>query len=218
MSSIELVTRCASDLAVVNAARVSLGRFKETYDLDDRRLLRWLMRDEHGSPFEHGYFQFRVVAPVFVQRDWMRHRAGHSFNELSTRYAEMKDECYMPATFRTQIGKPGAYKYEDIKETPWTRWYRHRINASYRKAFKTYYYLLQQGVAREQAMTVLPMGMHTQFVWSCNPRSLMHFLSLRNDKDARKEIRDLAANAESYLKLYMPDTHAAFLAAGRTAP
>lgn len=219
MSSIELVTANASDLAVVNAARVSLGnRVEQFRPNEDGGLVRYLLREGHGSPFEHGFFQFRVKAPVFVQRDWMRHRVGHSFNELSTRYAEMPSEAFMPAVFREQIGKPGAYEFRNLPNGFWQKWWRFRIGRSYKKAFKVYQYLLQQGVAREQAMTVLPMGMYTEFVWSCNPRSLMHFCELRNDKDARAEIRELAAVAERALEEHMPVTYEAFIATGRKSP
>ncbi|HWC32072.1 MAG TPA: FAD-dependent thymidylate synthase, partial [Actinomycetota bacterium] len=104
----------ASDLAVVNGARVSFNA--ESQELADRDagLIRFLMRERHGSPFEHGYFRFLVKAPLFVVREHHRHRAGHSYNEWSGRYSKLEAEFYVPEYVRSQIGKPGAYSFEAV--------------------------------------------------------------------------------------------------------
>src|SRR6186713_3604166 len=107
----------ASDLSVVNGARVSFARRKEEMDESDEGLIRFLMRDRHGTPFEHNSFRFHIRAPIFVAREWMRHRVG-SFNEFSMRYARATDEFYVPDAddVRTQVGKPGAYSFEPVAD------------------------------------------------------------------------------------------------------
>src|SRR2546423_1511278 len=105
----------ASDLSVVNGARVSFNQASQTLSERDEGLIRFLMRDRHGSPFEHGYFRFIVKAPLFVVREPHRHRAGHSYNEWSGRYSKMKAEFYIPDYVRTQTGKPGAYTFEPVE-------------------------------------------------------------------------------------------------------
>src|SRR5436305_7474006 len=104
----------ASDLAVVNGARVSFNQASDELGERDAGLIRFLMREGHGSPFEHGYFRFIVKAPLFVVREHHRHRAGHSYNEWSGRYSKMEPEFYVPDYVRTQVGKPGAYEFEPV--------------------------------------------------------------------------------------------------------
>src|ERR687892_2758284 len=104
----------ASDLAVVNGARVSFNQESDEMTERDAGLIRFLIRERHGSPFEHGYFRFVVKAPLFVVREHHRHRAGHSYNEWSGRYSKMEAEFYVPDFVRTQVGKPGAYSFEPV--------------------------------------------------------------------------------------------------------
>ena len=207
----------ASDLAVVNAARVSFNTSSDAMSERDEGLIRFLMRDRHGSPFEHGYFRFIVKAPIFVVREHHRHRTGHSYNEWSGRYSKIEAEFYVPDYVRTQVGKPGAYSFEpvepDIREAA-----REEIRAVADEAFAAYERMLDQGVAKEVARMALPLSMYTKYFWSCNPRSLMHFCSLRNSEHAQFEIREYAKAAEDFLERLMPATHAAFVAGGRTAP
>ena len=207
----------ASDLAVVNGARVSFNQSTDVLAERDEGLIRYLMRDRHGSPFEHGYFRFIVKAPLFVVREHHRHRAGHSYNEWSGRYSKMQAEFYVPDNVRTQVGKPGAYTFEPV--APEVRdAARAEIEEQAESAFAAYERMLELGVAKEVARTVLPLTMYTTYYWSCNPRSLMHFCSLRNSEHAQYEIRQYAAAAESFLAREMPVTHAAFLENGRIAP
>jgi thymidylate synthase (FAD) len=207
----------ASDLAVVNGARVSFNAASQEMTERDEGLIRFLMREAHGSPFEHGYFRFLVKAPLFVVREHHRHRAGHSYNEWSGRYSKLEAEFYVPEFVRTQVGKPGAYTFEPVDdETKETA--RREIQENAVRAFETYERLLEQGVAKEVARAVLPLSTYTKYYWSCNPRSLMHFCSLRNHEAAQYEIRQYAAAAESFLEQLMPVTHAAFVERGRVAP
>jgi thymidylate synthase (FAD) len=207
----------ADDLSVVNGARVSFARRKEEMDDSDAGLIRFLMRDRHGSPFEHGYFRFLVKAPIFVVREHHRHRAGHSYNEWSGRYSKLEAEFYVPDYVRTQVGKPGAYSFEPVEPAVRDA-ARDEIQTAAEQAFEAYERMLEQGVAKEVARTVLPLAMYTKYFWSCNPRSLMHFCSLRNSEHAQFEIGEYAKAAESFLERAMPVTHAAFVANGRVAP
>jgi thymidylate synthase (FAD) len=207
----------ASDLAVVNAARVSFNTEADEMTEREEGLIRFLIRERHGSPFEHGYFRFLVKAPIFVVREHHRHRAGHSYNEWSGRYSKLEAEFYVPDYVRRQTGKPGAYTFEPADEAT-REATRLEIEQTATRAFESYERMLEAGVAKEVARTVLPLATYTKYYWSCNPRSLMHFCSLRNHESAQYEIREYAAAAESFLAELMPVTHAAFLANGRTAP
>src|SRR5436305_9262116 len=139
----------ASDLSVVNGARVSFARRKEETDESDQGLIRFLMRDHHGTPFEHNAFRFHVRAPIFVAREWFRHRIG-SFNEFSMRYARATDEFYVPEPedVRSQVGKPGAYSFEPVDDEL-AQTARDELRAVYADAYATYERLVEQGVARE---------------------------------------------------------------------
>jgi thymidylate synthase (FAD) len=207
----------ASDLAVVNGARVSFNQASDELGERDAGLIRFLIRNRHGSPFEHGYFRFLVKAPLFVVREHHRHRAGHSYNEWSGRYSKMEPEFYVPDNVRTQVGKPGAYSFEPVDDET-REATRQEIETNALRAFQAYERLLERGVAKEVARAVLPLSTYTKYYWSCNPRSLMHFCSLRNHEDAQFEIRQYAAAAESFLERHMPVTHEAFIANGRIAP
>ena len=208
----------ADDLSVVNGARVSFARHKTEMDDSDAGLIRFLMRERHGTPFEHNSFRFHIRAPIFVAREWFRHRVG-SFNEFSMRYAKATDDFYVPGPddVRSQVGKPGAYSFEpveaDIAETT-----REEMRAVYEAAFSAYERLVDLGVARELARSVLPVGAYTEFYWTVNARALMNFLSLRNSETAQREIRRYAEAAEQFLAEKMPITYAAFVANDRTAP
>jgi thymidylate synthase (FAD) len=208
----------ASDLSVVNGARVSFARHKAEMDESDEGLIRFLMRDRHGTPFEHNAFRFHVRAPLFVAREWFRHRVG-SFNEFSMRYAKASDEFYVPAPedVRSQVGKPGSYSFEPV-EPELAEQTRDELQTVYNAAYETYNRLVEQGVARELARLVMPMGAYTEFYWTVNARSLMNFVSLRAAETAQREIRRYAEACERFLAEKMPVTHSAFVDNGRVAP
>ncbi|MDX6593674.1 MAG: thymidylate synthase [Gaiellales bacterium] len=208
----------ADDLSVVNAARVSFAQRSE--DMDERAtgLIRFLMRERHGTPFEHNSFRFHIKCPIFVAREWMRHRTN-SFNEWSARYSQLEPEFYVPEAedVRTQVGKPGAYTFEQVdpelaEET------RAAQESVFEHAYRTYEQLLEQGIAKEIARNVLPVAIYTQFYWTVNARSLMNFVSLRNAETAQREIRRYGAAVEELFSRQMPATHAAFVANERRAP
>jgi thymidylate synthase (FAD) len=215
---VRLDAAMADDLSVVNAARVSFGVRREEMDERDGGLIRFLMRERHGTPFEHNSFRFHVRCPIFVAREWFRHRVG-SFNELSGRYTQLDERFYVPAPedVRTQTGKPGAYTFESVDAELAERT-RDRIREAYREAYASYEAMLADGIAKEVARTVLPVGIYTEFYWTLNARSVMNFLSLRNAETAQREIRRYAAAVEELFARHMPVTHAAFVAQERVAP
>jgi thymidylate synthase (FAD) len=208
----------ADDLSVVNGARVSFARRKTEMDEADAGLIRFLMRERHASPFEHAVFRFHVRTPIFVAREWFRHRWS-SFNEFSMRYAAATDDFYVPGPedVRSQVGKPGAYSFEpvsaELAETT-----REELQAVYEHAYATYERLVEQGVARELARAALPVGAYTEFFWTVNARSLMNFVSLRAAESAQREIRRYADAVERFFEERMPITYEAFVASGRVAP
>lgn len=215
---VRLDASMADDLSVVNAARVSFARHKEEMDDSDSGLIRFLMRERHGTPFEHNSFRFHVRAPIFVAREWMRHRTN-SFNEFSLRYAKATEDFYIPEPedVRTQVGKPGAYTFEPV-DADLAKRTREELKSLYQRAYDTYARLVEAGVARELARSVLPVGAYTQFYWTVNARSLMNFVSLRAAETAQREIRRYAEAVEAFFAEQMPVTHAAFVANDRVAP
>ncbi len=208
----------ADDLSVVNAARVSFARRREELDDSDRGLVRFLVRERHGTPFEHNAFRFHVRCPIFVAREWFRHRIS-SFNEFSMRYAKATDEFYVPAAadVRTQVGKPGSYTFEPVEPELAERT-RDEMQRVYADAYATYERLVEEGVAREVARAVLPVGAYTEFYWTVNARSLMNFISLRNAETAQREIRRYGEALEGFLAAHMPVTYEAFVANERRSP
>ncbi len=171
-----------------------------------------------NTPFEHNSFRFHVRAPIFVAREWFRHRVG-SFNEFSMRYAKATDDFYVPEPedVRSQVGKPGAYSFEPVDEELAERT-REELREVYEHAFETYERLVEAGVARELARSVMPVGAYTEFFWTVNARALMNFVSLRAAETAQREIRRYADAVEQFFAAKMPVTHAAFVAANRVAP
>ena len=208
----------ATDLSVVNAARVSFARRKEEMDDSDAGLIRFLMRERHGTPFEHNSFRFHIRCPIFVAREWFRHRVG-SFNEFSMRYARATDEFYVPSRRTSAHRWASRARTRSRLSTPRSR-RRPATNCArvYDDAYATYERLVELGVARELARAVLPVGAYTEFYWTVNARSLMNFVSLRAADTAQREIRRYAEACEQFLEERMPITHAAFVANDRTAP
>jgi thymidylate synthase (FAD) len=229
--TVELVKHSAADSDVLWAARVSTAGEQSIEELDkdperSRGLINYLMRDRHGSPFEHNSMTFLVSAPILVFREFHRHRVGWSYNEESGRYRELAPVFYVPDAGRklVQRGRPGKYEFVEGTEE------QHKLvgetmRASYEQAYAAYQEMLAQGIAREVARAVLPVGLYSSMYATCNARALMHFLSLRT-KDERatvpsfpqREIEMVAEKMEAEWARLMPLTHAAFNANGRVAP
>ena len=216
---VRLVDSMANDLSVVNSARVSFGKSTAEMSPADVGLINFLMRERHGTPFEHNSFMFHVKCPIFVAREWFRHRMG-SFNEYSGRYSEMNNEFYVPDwdDMRTQVGKPGSYTFEPIEDEAKCAHIDSVITEAYESAWNTYRDLIDGGLAKELARAVIPVGAYTEFYWTVNARSLMNFLSLRLDGNAQLEIRKFAEAVETFLENKMPITHQAWKINERVAP
>jgi thymidylate synthase (FAD) len=215
----ELVDACASDLSVVNAARISYDSQHPELEPGDDKLINYLLKNRHGTPFEHGFFKFRVEAPIFSFREHHRHRIGHSYNEMSGRYTELEGKFYVPSCARVQEGKPGHYVYLELPpDHPKSINMNKHCKDSYRISWWHYKAMLRDGIAKEQARIVLPVGIYTKMIWSCNPRSIMHFLGLRLGSTAMKEIKTVATEAEKALKELMPITYYHFISNERVAP
>jgi thymidylate synthase (FAD) len=206
----------ANDIDVVNAAKVSFAKQVAEYGDDERKILRFLMRERHGTPFEHNYFKWHIRAPIVVWWEWVRHRIA-SYNLESGRYVELRPDFYLPEKARVQMGRPGNYHFEDgVDDQTWLLQKALRDLAE--RGWWWYKLLLENDIAKEQARLVLPMTLYVEGYFSCNARSMMNFLSLRNDSHAMFEIQQYAAEMEKQWAEIMPDTAQAFIEFGRRAP
>ena len=211
---VRLVDFMGGDQGVVDAARVSYGGVSKGAEAD-KKLIGYLLKHSHMTPFEHSVFKFHVSAPIFVARQWFRHRFA-AYNEVSFRYTEVKDYFYMPEKWRGQDKKNKQASNASIElDQP-------ALHAMFSKqvdeSLATYKKMIEMGVAREMARMVLPVNLYTEFYWTVNARALMNFVSLRAADTAQREIRRYAEACERFLAERMPITHAAFVANDRTAP
>lgn len=202
---VRLIDFMGGDLAVVQAARVSIGQVSKGEERD-RNLIDYLLQNRHETPFEQSIFKFHIKCPLFVARQWFRHRMA-SYNEISGRYTEMKEEFFLPEKLRRQ--KSRNYEYEDLKNTG-TSDLLNDIDNCYKACYSLYQKLLDHGVAREQARIVLPLALYTQFYWTINARALMNFLSLRVERHAQAEIRQYGNAILEMFRKKMPWTCEAF--------
>jgi thymidylate synthase (FAD) len=228
--SVELVKSSASDADVIWAARVSTAGDKSLEDVGadpakSEGLINYLARERHGSPFEHTSMTFFISAPIFVFREFMRHRIA-SYNEESGRYRELRPVFYVPSKDRklVQVGKPGAYSF--VEGT--TEQYQMTVDAikeTCTLAYENYQKLLTAGVAREVARAVLPVTLYSSMYVTMNARALMNFLSLRTAREGshfpsypQREIELVAEKMEAEFAKLMPITYGAFQKSGRIAP
>ena len=228
--SVELVKSSASDADVIWAARVSTAGDKSLEDVGadaakSEGLINYLARERHGSPFEHTSMTFFISAPIFVFREFMRHRIA-SYNEESGRYRELRPVFYVPSKDRklVQVGKPGSYSF--VEGTP----EQHQMTVDAIKetctlAYENYQKLLTAGVAREVARAVLPVTLYSSMYVTMNARALMNFLSLRTAREGshfpsypQREIEMVAEKMEAEFAKLMPITYGAFQKSGRIAP
>lgn len=228
--TVRLVRCAARDADILFAARVSTQGEGSLSALEadpgkSAGLINYLMRDRHGSPFEHNSFTFFVEAPIFVFRELMRHRMA-SYNEESGRYREMQPVFYVPGPERNlqQQGKPGRYDF--VPGTPQQHeLVAERTRAVCTQAYRSYLEMMESGVAREVARGVLPLALFSSAYVTLNARSLMNVLSLRTKRtDAafpsfpQREIEMVAERMEEAFAANMPLTHAAFEKHGRVSP
>lgn len=223
---VELVDSMGSDELICKAARVSTLGAASIESRESAGLIKFLMQNRHGSPFEHGSLVYRISAPIFVWREFMRHRIGISYNEQSGRYMEMEPIFYIPPTTRdfVQSGKPGAYSFGPGTREQWEIM-MDTLAGSYDLAWHNYQHQMKFGIAKEVARMCLPVGIYSTAYVTMNPRSIMHFLSLRTKHESSKfpsypmwEINQVANQIEVLFNGLFPLTHQAFCDAGRVAP
>ena len=190
------------DRAIVQAARVSYGDGTKTTSTD-RGLIRYLLRHWHTTPFEMVEFKFHIKMPIFVARQHLRHRTA-SINEISGRYSKMPEEYWIPDSLRSQSGTNKQGSGEDITLSTDSQ------EKSCTEAFNVYTDLIERGCARELARCHLPLNTYTEFYWKINLHNLLHYLRLRMDDHAQKEIRDYAEEMFRLVEPYVPVTMEAF--------
>jgi thymidylate synthase (FAD) len=200
---VELVDSMGSELSVVQAERISNGAaMPEWRDAKDEKLIRYLAKHEHMTPFEHATFKFYVKAPIFVIREWQRHRT-FSYNELSARYKELPAEFFLPAKMRgpDPVNRQSSVEWNDGEGATDEIG---RMIVAYEWAYDSYTRMLKNGVAREIARSVLPVGIYSEMYVTGNFRNWMHFYGLRTGEGAQKEIRDYAVAIGEMLREKMP--------------
>lgn len=230
---VKLVQSVGSDASVIAAARVSVEGPESVRHLgidpgEKSGLIRYLMKQRHGSPFEHASMTFLVDAPLFVFREWHRHRVGWSYSETSARYRQMEPVFWLPPEDRPLRPAPGyrSARPQFVAGTEEDQWkVRSRLKSVALSAWLSYREMVEAGFALEVARAVLPVSLYTSMYATCNPRSLMHFLSLRtHDESARHvsypqaEIEQAARQMERAFAELFPLTHGAFCEFGRVAP
>jgi thymidylate synthase (FAD) len=194
------------DASVVRAARVSYGS-ESVSEEKDKKLIAYMLKHRHGTPFEHNSFTFHVKAPIFVFRQWHRTRIGVSYNEVSARYSEMKDDFYLPTVWRAQDTKnkqgsvAAALPHQDCERI---------ASEASAHAMQAYRDLLKNGVAREMARMVLPVSLYSEMYFTVNARALMFFIGLRSDAHAQWETQQYSNALAHYFRIAMPWTYEAF--------
>jgi thymidylate synthase (FAD) len=207
---VRLVDSMGGDQGVVDAARVSYGGASKGAEAD-KKLIAYLLKHSHLTPFEHSVLKFHVSAPIFVARQWFRHRFA-AYNEISFRYTEVKDYFYMPEKWRGQDkkNKQGSTAAADLDQKALHEMFKKQVDG----ALATYKTMIDQGVAREMARMALPVNLYTEFYWTVNARSLMNFVSLRADAHAQWEIQQYGEAMARAFRQVMPWTYEAFLRHG----
>lgn len=203
---VDYVGHLGDDLMVVNAARVSFSKHKEELDEDDKRLIKYLARNNHWTPFSHPQISLRVKAPVFVRTQLFKHKVGMTENEVSRRYVDDTPEFYMPLTWRSRPtdgakqGSGGALSWVvDTHQT--VRLIRH-----HNRCRKLYEAMLKDGVAPEQARMVLPQSMYTEFYWTGSLAAYGRIAKLRLDPHAQAETREVAEQISNIIRPLFPSS------------
>ena len=200
---IGLLDHMGNESTITNAARVSFGKMKNDFDSTDERLLKYLIDNKHLTPLEHVKFQFNIHCPLFVRSQWMRHRAGSSYNEISRRYTDVDMKIYIPEIYREQStnNKQASIVGSKINENEKAK---ELVEFCSNECLATYEKLLSLGICKEQARGVLPQNMMTTFWWTIDLRNLINFLQLRDDDHAQIEIREYAKAIKKLIEPYIP--------------
>lgn len=212
---IEVIDKLGSDLTVVNSARVSFGKRKETFDSSDRKLVKFLAKNKHWSPFRHMMVQFHVKAPEFVMRQWYKHVVGietsssssakdHAWNEISGRYVPVSD-FYIPANWRKQSENNKQASEGSIEDQNSAN---EVFNSAMNDILNSYQKLLDLGIAKEQARMLLPLNQYTEVYWTASFQAIMNFIDLRDEATAQWEIREYAIAMKELMYNIFPETTA----------
>ncbi len=214
ISDISIESRMGTDLSVVRAARVSYQKDQgHEWQEKDAKLIKFMADHGHGTPFEHTAITFHVACPLFVVRQWHRHRIGWSYNEVSRRYTSEDIEFYFPTAFGWRM-QDSKNKQASVQEL-WTIDIEKALDLSnlairWTYGLKDFYdLLLDHGIGREQARMFLPQNLYTRFYATCNLRSAAHFINLRADEHAQQEIRCYAESMREQLRELFPVSIAA---------
>ena len=207
---VRLIDYMGSDTAIVQAARVSYGAGTKKVS-EDRGLIRYLMRNRHTSPFEMVEFKFHVKLPIFVARQWIRHRTAN-VNELSGRYSVMKEEFYIPAEndIRYQATDNKQGRASEMAPEELRQQLIEYLNKSQKDSYENYHRFVEDDLARELARIALPLSMYTEWYWKIDLHNLFHFLRLRLDTHAQLEIRVYAEIMADMVKAVCPVAYEAF--------
>ena len=208
---VQLIDKMGTDLSVVNAARVSYSKNKETFEASDEKLIKYLAEHEHWSPFAHASMQFRIKAPIFVARQLVKHQVGLVWNEVSRRYVDFPPELYRPEAWR---GRPVNSKQGSDGTVELGQTIDHNLETTMESCLILYNTMIEKGVAPEQARMVLPQSMMTEWYWSGTLYAFARVCNLRCKPDTQKETRDvadqiwkLADDAFPYCWLHLTDNH-----------
>lgn len=201
LGHMELLDVMGDDLSIVNAARVSYHSESDEFQPRDKKLIKFLAKHKHWTPFEQNSIKFRVKCPIYIARQWMKHRCW-VFNEISARYTVFDNTVYQPAEFREQaeINKQASVEAQNLNQDLAAEIYQD----AYSKAVESYNKLLEIGVCREQARGILPVGSHTEFITTVNLRNYMHWYILRAPSDAQWEIQQYAKASLELVKQRFP--------------
>ncbi|OFZ22649.1 MAG: FAD-dependent thymidylate synthase [Bdellovibrionales bacterium RIFOXYA1_FULL_36_14] len=207
---VRLVDYMGNDFSITQAARTSYGDGTKS-TTKDKALIRYLMRHRHTSPFEMVSFKFHCKMPIFVARQWIRHRTA-SLNEVSGRYSILPEEFYLPSrediNFQSDTNNQG--RSEQAVSPEIIDYTLSKLENTYKECRKTYEDLIEKGIAREIARIALPLSQYTEWYWKMDLHNLLHFLALRLDKHSQKEIRVYAEAIRDLIKPIVPTTWEAF--------
>ena len=205
--SVELLETFGNDLTVVNAARVSLAKESTELNAADEKLIAYLIKHDHSSPFFHPQVRFRIRIPIFLAREWFRHTVGFSRNEVSRRYVDSPPTFFVPNTVRPRA--PSVKQGSD-ETAPGNAFARAMILQSTKQSLDVYQELLERGVCPEQARFVLPQNMMTEFIETGSLAAYARLCKLRMSPDAQKEIRDVAGMVSRHMEGAFPVSWRAF--------
>lgn len=206
MSQIKVryIQHCGSDLAAVNAARISFGSQSQELTEKDKKLIDYLAKNKHMSPFEHNSLTVLIECPLYIRSQIQRHRT-FSYNEVSRRYTSENLEFFVPEKFRKQSkdNKQASEGNFDVPSTAdFTFWFEH----FHKDALELYERLIKEGICREQARGVLPQNLMTKFYMTGNLRNWVHFIELRQHSHAQEEVQIIAQEIEKIVETHFPES------------